>query len=92
MDQDHYAHSSYAIADVARHAGLGRLHLVASGSNRTPVLLDSFRKNAMDCRAKAESAPSDLTRKYWLDMAAQWLPKTPTSRCGGRVIPCDARP
>jgi len=27
----------------------------------------------MDCRAKAESAPSDLTRKYWLYMAAQWV-------------------
>jgi hypothetical protein len=42
--------------------------------------------------SNAAPLPSDLTRKYWLDMAAQWLPKTPTSRCGGRVIPCDARP
>ena len=27
----------------------------------------------MDCRVKVESAPGDLTRKYWLDMAAQWV-------------------
>src|SRR6478672_1416798 len=28
---------------------------------------------AIDCRTKAEAAPSDLTRKYWLDMAAHWV-------------------
>jgi len=46
---------------------------VASGSNSDVPVADSFRKNAIDCRTKAEDAPSDLTRKYWLDMAAHWL-------------------